>query len=122
MRNDKIRSRVHATLHGSSSKRSTRDAAEGGKKESDKRRCCVLSLVRVTDLVINSVSGSAQQVMSRLYIMDRSDCTTSLHIDTVRVRVRSGFSSRCGGHRAIHSLPIVMGTRVLWMSCRDPRV
>ena len=36
--------------------------------------------------------------------------------------VRSGFLSRCGGYRAFHSLPIVMGTRVLWMSCRDPRV
>ena len=32
-----------------------------------------------------------------------------------------GFLGRRGGNRAIHSLPIVMGIRVLWM-CRDPRV
>ena len=28
----------------------------------------------------------------------------------------------CGESRAIHSLPGEPGTRVLWMSCRDPRV
>ena len=27
-----------------------------------------------------------------------------------------------GGSRAIHNLPGEPGTRVLWMSCRDPRV
>ena len=36
------------------------------------------------------------------------------------VRVRSGFLVSLWWYRAIHSLPIVMRTRVLWMSCRDP--
>ena len=44
------------------------------------------------------------------------------HLLRYQVRVRSGFLAWLWWFRAIHSLPGEPGTRVLWMSSRDPRV